>query len=57
MRTEISSLLDGNWKVKEVELSGSILLEDMALGSKFIYVLTLYNALPNFGGTEGRYLV
>ena len=33
-RTKMSPLLDGNWKVKEVELSGSVLLENMALGSR-----------------------
>ena len=58
-QTEISPLLDGNWKVKEVELSGSVLLEKMALGSrvaKSIYSPFIMRSL-SLGGTGGRYLV
>ena len=57
--TEMSPLLDGNWKVKEVELSGSVLLENMALGSrvaKFMYSPFIMRSLT-LGGTGGRYLV
>ena len=58
-RTEMSPLLDGNWKVKEVEISGSVLLENMALGSRV--VKSMYSPFImrflTLGGTGGRYLV
>ena len=55
----MSPLLDGNWKVKEVVPSGSVPLENMALGSKVtksIYSPFIMHSLT-LGGTGGRYLV